>query len=253
MHFRLLLLVLPAILLLGCAAPRPHQPAPVDAVALFSTAEPGKALPAGWQRWIITPAKRPTRYDLVRDPVGEEVVLHAVADNAATGLRQRLDIDPATLPVVTWQWRLLDLIPDANATDYRVEDSPVRLLLFFEGDRARLPARELMLMETARALTGQVPPFATLIYTWENKLPVDTVVANAHTSRVKLVVAGSGSEQMGRWQRFERNYVADYIRAFGEAPQRLIGVGILTDTDNTGRRIEAFYGDIELRATPPVR
>jgi 5S rRNA maturation endonuclease (ribonuclease M5) len=30
----------------------------------------------------------------------------------------------------------------------------------------------------------------------------------------------------------------------------LIGVGIMTDTDNTGERIEAFYGDIELKRAP---
>ncbi|MFN7887694.1 MAG: DUF3047 domain-containing protein, partial [Betaproteobacteria bacterium] len=98
------------------------EPAPTDTVASFSTAEPGAALPRGWHRWIITPAKRPTRYDLVRDPLNGQVVLHAVADNAATGLRQRLDVDPATAPVVRWQWRVVDLIDGADATDRHAED-----------------------------------------------------------------------------------------------------------------------------------
>lgn len=244
----LLRFLLPVLLLAGCAAPKVHGPAPTDAVTPFSSAEPGGHLPTGWQRWIITPAKRPTRYDLILDPDSQQVVLHAIADNAATGLRQRLDVDPQAQPIVAWQWRLQAVVADADATDHRVEDSPVRLLLFFDGDPTRLSARELILMETARALTGQVPPYATLIYTWENRLPAGTVVDNAHTSRVKMVVAGSGKEQLGRWQHFERDYVADYRRAFGEAPQRLIGIGVLTDTDNTGQRIEAFYGDITLRA-----
>jgi hypothetical protein len=239
-----------ALLLASCStAPlAPVEPAPTDTVASFSTAEPGAALPRGWHRWIITPAKRPTRYDLVRDPLNGQVVLHAVADNAATGLRQRLDVDPATAPVVRWQWRVVDLIDGADATDRHAEDSPVRLLLFFDGDAAKLPARELLLMETARALTGQVPPYATLVYSWDNKLPAGTVVDNAHTGRVKLVVAGSGNDRLGKWKAFERDYAADYRRAFGEAPGRLVGVGILTDTDNTGRKTEAFYGDIALGA-----
>jgi hypothetical protein len=45
----------------------------------------------------------------------------------------------------------------------------------------------------------------------------------------------------------ERNYVSDYRRAFGQEPS-LVGIGIMTDTDNTGESVEAFYGDIELRS-----
>jgi hypothetical protein len=90
-------------------------------------------------------------------------------------------------------------------------------------------------------------PYATLVYIWENRQPVGTVIANAHTGRVRMIVAGSGGEDVGRWRRLERNYVADFERAFGEPPGRLVGVGIMTDTDNTGGEVEAYYGDIELR------
>ena len=31
---------------------------------------------------------------------------------------------------------------------------------------------------------------------------------------------------------------------------RLIGIGIMTDTDNTGESVEAFYGDIVLKRAP---
>ena len=43
---------------------------------------------------------------------------------------------------------------------------------------------------------------------------------------------------------------ADFA-AFGRAPGRLIGVGILTDSDNTGAGVEAFYGDIRLLSALP--
>jgi hypothetical protein len=100
-------------------------------------------------------------------------------------------------------------------------------------------------------LSGQVMPYATLMYVWENRLPVDTIISNAFSGQIKLVVAGSGPKAgLGRWRSFERNYVDDYRRAFGATPGRLIGVGIMTDTDNTGERIEAFYGDIALKRAP---
>jgi hypothetical protein len=56
---------------------------------------------------------------------------------------------------------------------------------------------------------------------------------------------------LGDWKNFERNYVEDCWRAFGRAPGRLIGVGILTDSDNTGAVVEAFYGDIRLLSLLP--
>jgi hypothetical protein len=62
-----------------------------------------------------------------------------------------------------------------------------------------------------------------------------------------MVVASSGHRRLGQWTTVERNYVADYERAFGTPPGRLIGVAVMTDTDNTGERVEAYYGDIELR------
>ncbi|HJW51996.1 MAG TPA: DUF3047 domain-containing protein, partial [Burkholderiaceae bacterium] len=153
--------------------------------------------------------------------------------------------------IVRWRWRVVELIISADNQDRYAEDSPVRLLLFFDGDKRSLSLREQLLMETVQMLSGQVPPYATLMYIWENRFPVDTVLSNSFSGQIKLVVAGSGPDaSLGHWKSFERNYVDDYRRAFGAAPGQLIGVGIMTDTDNTGERIEAYYGDIELARRP---
>jgi hypothetical protein len=37
---------------------------------------------------------------------------------------------------------------------------------------------------------------------------------------------------------------ADFQRAFGEEPGMLVGIGLLTDTDNTATKVQAWYGDI---------
>jgi hypothetical protein len=236
------------LLLSGCAAVTvPPDGVPSNRVAPFSANSVDAELPVGWQPWIITRAKKPTVYDLVRSPEGGRVVLHAIADGSASGLMQPLTIDPAEFPIIAWQWRVIDLIVGADNQDRYSDDSPLRLMLFFDGDRTTLPFREQMLMETAGLLTGQKVPFATLVYVWENRFPVGTVLPNAHTQQVKLVVAGSGRDRLGAWHSFERNFVKDYRRAFGSEPGRLAGVGIMTDTDNTGESIEAFYGDIVLR------
>jgi hypothetical protein len=231
----------------SAAAPSAPASPVLNAITPFSGNRAGDKLPRGWHSLIITRTKAATRYDLVIDPETKRVVIRAHAEDAATGLKQLLDVDPGERPLIAWQWRVVNLIPSADNTNAKTEDAPVRLMLFFDGDVNKLPMKERLKMQAARVVSGQPVPYATLIYIWENRQPVGKVITNAHTSRVRMVVAGSGNDRLGQWEHFERNYVEDFRRAFNEAPGRLVGVGILTDTDNTGESIEAFYGDIELR------
>jgi Protein of unknown function (DUF3047) len=238
------------VLLAGCAT-APPEGKPWPDVAAFSTNAPGPGLPRGWQPWILNRAKTPTAYELVKDAATDRVVLRAAAERSASGLKQRLDVQPAERPVVAWRWRVVDLIAAADNQDRYSEDSPVRLILFFDGDRSQLSMKEQMLMETAQMLTGQEVPFATLMYVWENRFGQETILRNTFTDQVKMIVVGTGRDRIGTWKLFERNYVEDYRRAFGHAPGRLVGVGIMTDTDNTGESVEAYYGDIVLRTGSP--
>lgn len=234
--------------LAGCAALQPAPP-PRAEIAAFSSNSAGAQLPRYWTPLLISRAKAPTAYRLVFDESAGAVVVHARAQRSATGLKQPLDIDPAAKPQVAWRWRVESLIAGADNLDRHAEDSPVRLLLFFDGDKRKLPPRDQVALEMAEMVSGQPVPYATLVYLWENRQPVGTVIDSAHTGRIKMVVAGSGSDRLGQWKHFERDYIADFERAFGERPGRLIGIGIMTDTDNTGEEIEAFYGDIELRGS----
>jgi hypothetical protein len=79
---------------------------------------------------------------------------------------------------------------------------------------------------------------------------VGAVIENPHTHRVEMVVAVSGAAEVGKWVTLTRNVVEDFHRAFGEEPGLLTDVGILTDTDNTGGSVEAWYGDIRFLAAP---
>jgi hypothetical protein len=245
-----LLLASTTLLLFGCAT-APVEQQPLAEVTPFSSNWAGAQLPLNWQSLVISRAKSPTQYQTVVDPVTKRIVVRAHAKRACTGLKQRLNIDPLTRPVITWEWRVPQLIDGADNTNRDAEDSPVRLLLFFDGDRLALPMRDQLALDLAQMASGLAPPYATLMYIWENRQPVGTIIDSTYTGQVKMIVAGSGAEMLGGWRKFERNYVDDYRRAFGRAPGQLIGVGILTDSDNTGAVVEAFYGDIRLLSALP--
>ena len=216
-------------------------------VSPFSTAQPGGALPPGWAPWSLTRFKKDTIYQLVADPSGVTVI-EAKSDQSASGLRKHLDIDPQMLPWIHWRWLVPALIPSADNARRDLEDSPVRVVITFAGDIDKLDFEERALAARTKALTGQALPYATLMYIWENKAPRDSLIVSHHTTRVKMIVAESGTRRSGDWVEFERNVVADFERAFGEKPGRIKSLGIMTDTDNTGESAVAYYGDI--RFTP---
>lgn len=213
-------------------------------VALFS-ASPAGDLPSGWEPLIILSNKKQTEYQLVA--VQGKTVLHAHAVESSSGLMHQLSIDPLKQSWLRWQWKISSLIKAADNFQRETEDSPVRIILGFDGDKDTLPFADQMLFETARILTGHDFPYATLMYIWENKAPVGTVIPNSRSDRIKMVVAASGPDGVDQWREFTRNIVDDYERAFGEKPGKLIGVGLMTDTDNTGETVDAWYGDISLQ------
>ncbi|WP_197034961.1 DUF3047 domain-containing protein [Herbaspirillum sp. RV1423] len=245
-------------LLAACANMRDtqkaHDPAAKQirldqALALFS-ANPPEGLPNGWEPLVLMRKKKMTEYGLVKD--GDRTVLRAYADKASSGLRHTVSIDPAKQPWLSWSWKTSALIKTADNRYRDTEDSPVRIVLAFDGDKSKLSFMDTILFDTAKLVSGHEFPYATLMYIWENKAPKGSVIANTRTGRIQMLVAESGPANVGKWVGYQRNIVDDYVKIYGEQPGRLIGVGVLTDTDNTEEKVEAWYGDIRLLRQPAV-
>jgi len=62
-----------------------------------------------------------------------------------------------------------------------------------------------------------------------------------------MVAVQSGEGQAGQWTREERNIIVDFREAFIAEPPMITGVAIMTDSDNTGESVTAWYGDIIFR------
>lgn len=217
-----------------------HVPLP----APFSACRPGATLPGGWERVRLSDRKVPTDYALVDDD--GVVVLHAKAAAAASGLAQFTVFDIRSAPIAEWRWKVGTLIDDADNRVAAKEDAPARLVFAFDGDKSRLPLVERAVFFLTEKISGRALPYALLQYVWANRVPVGTVLEHPYTRRVRMLVVASGAAGVGKWQAYRRNLYDDYRAVFGEEPGRLSGIGVLTDTDNTGGSVEAWYGDIRL-------
>lgn len=201
-----------------------------------------------WQSWrtFELPGKRSTNYQTHSD-AGRSVVL-AKADRSASMFRRQVRLDPSQLSRVQFSWRVSDLIANADLSDADASDSPVRLVFAFDGDHARLSPRNRMLFDLAQVLTGEPPPYATLMYVWDNRAGAESVILGPRTDRVRKIVIESGAARVGQWLHYERDLRADFRRAFGEDPGALIGVALMTDADNTASSASGQYGEVRLIA-----
>jgi len=234
---------LAGLLVLGGCASLGEQPSePHQTVTAFSLARPDGSLPGGWQPWRLSRLKKLTSYQLV--DYNGTVVVKAMSAASASGLVHALDLDPREQPILQWRWKVPQLIAGANNARRNAEDAPVRVVLSFEGDIESLPLEDRMFYDRIRAVTGYQLPYATLMYIWENQAERGTIIPNPHTSRIQMIVAESGADRTGTWKLEQQNVYEDYKRAFGSEPGRIKAIAIMTDTDNTGTAVEAYYGDI---------
>lgn len=230
--------------LLGTVAPLAALAADGDAdgAALFSQAAVGAALPSGWQNLPVVKGKKITKYTVVADG-GRNVVEANSVDSASALMNKGNGIDLSATPTVSWRWKVAEAIPGADNRNADKEDSPARIVFFFDGDKSSLPFGDRAAMSLAKA-GGEDLPYATLMYIWSNDAEPGGVIQNPHTDRVQMLVVAGGDASVGKWQSFSRNLAADYERVYHEKPGKLLGYGVFTDSDNTHASAHAWYGDI---------
>jgi Protein of unknown function (DUF3047) len=221
----------------GCAAVAPESHRDHTSSA--------RSLGASWHN-VPLPGKVRTAY--TETTQNGRPLVYAESTGSASMLRRQLRLDASNLGRVRFSWRVPELIADADLTDRDTSDSPVRLILAFEGDHGKLSLRNRMLFELAHALTGESPPYATLMYVWDNKAPIESVIHSGRTDRIRKIVIESGRNHVDTWRQYERDIAADYRRAFGEEPGPLVAVGLMTDSDNTGSAARAWYGEVRIIA-----
>ncbi|HEX9048454.1 MAG TPA: DUF3047 domain-containing protein [Verrucomicrobiae bacterium] len=176
----------------------------------------------GWQN--VAFFKTPTVYQVRQD--GTNSYVHAVADNSCSGLSLKLDLPPPAKVKLRWRWRIQGVNTNGSERDLKKFDHAARVFVAFD--------------------TFIGPP-RTLNYTWANAEPVGTVLSHPKSERAQIFVVETGNGKAGQWLTEERDVTADWKRGFPDKPMpKIVGLGIMTDSDSLGQKLEGDYADIEL-------
>lgn len=164
-----------------------------------------------------------TRYQFVMD--GDRKVMEAVATGAASGMFREIEIDLNRTPYLNWSWWIEETLKGNDEKSKAGDDYPARIYVVVSGG--------LFFWKT-RAVN----------YVWSNSQPLDSRWPNAYTGNAMMVAVRSGDKMSGRWMTEKRNVREDLKRLFGEDIGQIDAIAIMSDTDNSGGRARARYGDI---------
>lgn len=212
---------------------------------------PSPPLSVGNSLWeeVRFPGKRVTRYEPTTQ--GRFVGWQASAQGSASMLRRRLHVPKGIEPTLRFAWKTNALIPNAIVGVVDKDDAVTSVVVAFDGDHQGLSLKNQMLFDLAEMVTGERPPYASLIYVWgHDNATIESVVHSPRTDRIRKIVLEAGPTHLGQWREYERNVIADFKRAFGEEPGPIIALGIMTDADNTGGRAQSWYANVDLM---PIR
>jgi hypothetical protein len=173
-----------------------------------------------WQTQVF---EGETDYRIATDEDGR-TALRAVSDAVASGLYREIMVDLTATPWLHWSWKVDNLLQVDELTKAG-DDFPARVYVVVSGGALFWRTR-------------------SLVYVWSSHQPVGTLWDNPFTGNAKHIAVRSGREGLGRWLEEKRNLREDWRRAFGEDIDRIDGVAIMTDTDNSGQAASAWYGDI---------
>lgn len=215
-----------------------------ECLVLSFAPDSSTGLPRGWKPLTFPEISRHTTYKIGGE--SGRFWVKAESDASASALIKEVEIDPKAYPILRWSWKVENIIEKGDERKKEGDDYAARVYVNFRYNPDKATAWERTKYGLIRSIYGSYPPKATLNYIWANKLPRGKTADNAYTDRAKMVAVESGSGRIEAWVSEQRNIYQDYVSLFGEEPPSVIGIAIMTDTDNTQDKAVAYYGEISL-------
>ena len=159
----------------------------------------------------------------VYTPLPQEKLLLAESDGTASGLFFEQPVDVLATPWLNWSWRVENVLVGVNEREKAGDDYPARIYVVAKGGLAFWKTKALS-------------------YVWASNEPAGSTWPSAFTANARVIAVRGGVEGLGEMLTEKRNVREDWRRAFGEDIETIDAVAIMTDTDNSGQKARAWYG-----------
>lgn len=196
-----------------------------------------------WEALIFPKIDNQTKYS-----IEDEDYLKIESNNSASGIKLNSTFDVYKFPILTWSWKVLNIIESGDARKKSGDDYPVRIYVIFKYDPEKAGFGERLQYNGIKLIYGEYPPKASLNYIWSNQKLNTDFLFSPYTKKAALIPAEEGRDNLGIWQSYSVNILEDYRKIFGADPPSEASLAIMGDSDNTGEKSLAFIDYIRLES-----
>jgi hypothetical protein len=200
--------------------------------------------PKGWKTVTYFNAS-PTNYQVIK--YRGKYVLKAEGIGTSSSLFKKVKVELKDYPIISWRWKISNVIRQAIETREDRNDSAARLIVVFRPEPGEISLWYGLDYLVRKIIRRNEPIGPRIEYIWGNRIEKGRVVDNPSVKHSKVIVVESGEEKANRWIREKRNLLDDYRAAFGIDPKGILTLGIQTDTDQSNEGVTTYYGEIFLR------
>lgn len=159
---------------------------------------------------------------------GTRTILHTLSAGKNICVGKKISLSLSEFPLLSWAWKAV-VLPDGAREDVKKKNDSAAGIIIAIKQGFTLHA---------------------IKYVWSSSLAVGSIVQDGPNAYDKVIVLQSGAIHCGTWISEKVNVRDDIKRCFGERFNRIDGISIMTDSDNTHSKAEAFYADISFLPGP---
>ena len=174
----------------------------------------------GWKNKVFAGE---TNYQISQE--NGEYFLQAESDKTASALYKKINVDITKTPYLNWSWRIDHALPILDEKNKKSDDFAARIYVVFKTGFTPLSAKALN-------------------YVWSSGDQTDTHWPNPYTDKAIMIPIRCNLDEAEKWMHEKVNVKKDLLKYFNKVPNKINGIAIMTDTDNTKYFAKASYGDI---------
>lgn len=207
-------------------------------------------IPTGWKLRKRFGYPKGARAEWVVEEGIHAIRLHSKA--ALTFLEKTVNIDIREFPMVTWRWKVENILKGIDERTRVGDDHPIRIFFVFEADSSKqsfwFRLKRFIYLDR---IHGHPMGGRFTEYLWSSHLVPGDIINDPGKPWQKLMVVEGGSRNIGKWLTYKRDLYEDFKKLYGEEPRPLIFIGILNDMDQTGQEAVSYIADLMFHRKEP--
>ena len=187
-----------------------------------------------WEKFSFSGDRKATQYRIETD--SSMSYLKMISQSSASGLIYKHHYNPNEYPILTWRWRVENVISKADGKIKSEDDYAIRLFVMFDDDSVETSFWTSIRNSAIKLIYGKELPETSLCFVWANIKYDEKYFDNPYSETVKIIPMEMGDSRLKNWYIYDINIVALYKEIYNRSCPTSATIALMSDTDNTGSK-----------------